>query len=434
MDKELSVAIIGGGYAGMAAAVELADAGHAVTVFEASRTLGGRARASDIDGHTLDNGQHLLIGAYRDTLRLMRRVGADPDHLLKRMPLTLDYPGAVRIKAPRLPAPLHLAVALLAARGLRWPDRWAAVRLMRLLERQGFRLERDEPVTAWLQRTAQPPTLCRYLWEPLCVSALNTPPNEASAQTFVHVLRDGLCGSAADSNMLIPLTDLSQLFPEPAARHVSDRGGNIVRGTRIEKLHGSDGLWQLDGHGPFDCVILAVGPHHLSRLIADLPALDPLRRQVEAFTYEPIVTAYLGYPESVRLQQPMLGFAEGHLQWLFDRGQLGGPAGLLAAVISARGRHRELDADTLCAELHGEISTLLPGLPTPQWHRVIVEKRATFACTPGLSRPENATALPGLFLAGDYTASDYPATIESAVRSGIAAAQRCMEIPLRAAG
>lgn len=429
----MNIAIVGGGYAGLAAAVALADAGQAITLFEASRTLGGRARASDIAGIALDNGQHLLIGAYRKTLNLMRRVGADPDRRLLRLPLTLDFPGAVRLAAPRLPAPLHLAAALFGARGLTWADRYAAIRLMQRLKRQRFRLAHDEPVAAWLGREVQPATLCRYLWEPLCVAALNTPATEASAQIFANVLRDGLCGSAADSDLLIPLADLSQLFPEPAAGHVAARGGTIVRGTRIERLRGEPGGWRLDEHGPFDRVILAVAPHHLSRLTAGLPALDGLRRQVDAFAYEPIVTAYLGYPDSVRLPQPMLGFADGYLQWLFDRGQLGGPAGLLAAVISASGRHRELEADALCAHLHGEIRTVLPDLPMPRWQRVIVEKRATFACTPGLSRPQTATPLPGLFLAGDYVAGDYPATIEGAVRSGIAAARQCMEPPLTAA-
>lgn len=423
----LNTAIVGGGYAGMAAAVTLSAAGHAVTVFEASRVLGGRARASDIEGQSLDNGQHLLIGAYRDTLSLMRQIGADPEHVLRRLPLRLDYPGRMRLAAPHLPAPLHLAVALVGAKGLSLGDRWAAIRLMRHLKQRNFQIGPDQTLADWLQQERQPDTLRRYLWEPLCIAALNTPVESASAQTFVNVLRDSLCGKAADSDMLLPLTDLSRLFPEPAATYVAAHGGTIIRGERIGRIERCTSTYRLDAHGPFDHVIAAVAPHHLSRLIEGLPDLDALRAQVDAFGYEPIVTAYLSYPESVRLPQPMLGFVEGHLQWLFDRGQLGNQPGLLAAVISARGRHRELDNDTLLKALHAEIGQLIPDLPPPRWGRVIVEKRATFSCTPHLPRPDTTTALPGLLLAGDYLAGDYPATLESAVRSGVAAATRIID-------
>ena len=127
------VAIIGAGYAGMACAAELAAAGISVDVFEASRTLGGRARGVEIGGITVDNGAHILVGAYRETLRLMRLVGADPEALLTRHPLRLEYPGEFRLSAPRLPAPLHLAWGLLAARGLPFKEKPAAIRFMRAI-------------------------------------------------------------------------------------------------------------------------------------------------------------------------------------------------------------------------------------------------------------------------------------------------------------
>jgi hypothetical protein len=148
--------------------------------------------------------------------------------------------------------------------------------------------------------------------------------------------------------------------------------------------------------------------------------------------YESITTVYLQYPSSVTLPHPMIGgFAEGDglSQWLFDRGQLLGELGtpgLLAAVISANGPHEALTPAQLAETVHEEIARLLPGLPKPLWHRTITEKRATFACTPDLPRLGATTPLPGLFLAGDHVASDYPATLESAVRSGIAAARVCL--------
>jgi predicted NAD/FAD-dependent oxidoreductase len=166
-----------------------------------------------------------------------------------------------------------------------------------------------------------------------------------------------------------------------------------------------------------------VAPRHLPSLLDGLPQLAPLAAIIGAFAYEPISTVYLAYPENVGLSFPMLGIADGTAQWIFDRGRLCGRPGLLAAVISARGRHEDTAQATLADRVHREIAALLPGLPPPRWTRVITEKRATFACTPGLIRPPTTTTVPGLLLAGDYVAGDYPATLEGAVRSGIAAAR-----------
>jgi squalene-associated FAD-dependent desaturase len=399
------VAVVGAGYAGLACAVELADAGIAVEVFEASRTLGGRARAVDLNGLTVDNGAHILVGAYTETLRLMAKVGADGT-ALKRHPLHLEYPDMIRIAAPRLPAPLHLAWALLAARGLNFKEKFAALRFMRALEKCRFRLPRD--ITAKQLIANQPPALRHFLWEPLCLAALNTPVKLASAQVFLNVLRDSLAADRAASDLLLPATDFSSLFPEPAARFIAARGGQVRRRTRIRCLD------ELDG---FSHRVVAVAPQHLAALAPDIAT--GLR-----FEWQPIATCYLQYPATVHLPFPMLGMAGGHAQWLFDRGALCGQHGLFAAVISGAGPWQTLGHEQLAAAIHTEATRVAPNLPAPHWTRVIEEKRATFCCTPGLERPETVTALPNLLLAGDYVAGDYPATIEGAVRSGIAAAER----------
>ena len=421
------VAIVGAGYAGMAAAVELAAAGIPTDVFEASRVLGGRARAVELDGITVDNGQHLLVGAYRETLRLIDRVHPEGiDDLLLRLPLTLVTPGRLSLRAPRLPAPLHLAAALLFARGLTMADKLAALRLMRRLKRSRYHLATDCSVAKLLAAHHQPPNLRRLLWEPLCVAALNTPVDAASARVFANVLRDSLGGTRAASDLLLPRVDLGALFPDAAERFVLARGGRVLRATAIKRIAQEANGYSLAGaeqrFGPYRQLIVAVAPQHLPALIAPLPGLDPLRLQVGSLAYEPILTCYLAYPADARLAAPMLGHPEGLTQWLFDRGQAGGPAGLFAAVISARGRHLDLSNAALAAAIHAEIATIVPDLPTPLWSRVIVEKRATFACTPELARPQTQTPLPGLLLAGDYVACDYPATLEAAVSSGVAAA------------
>ena len=424
------VAIVGAGYAGLAAGVELAAAGIGVDVFEASRTLGGRARRVDLEGTVLDNGAHLLSGAYRETLRLMQMVGSSEQALL-RLPLRLEFPGSFRLRAPKLPAPLHLAWALLTAQGLSWHDKLAAITFMRGQQQAGFRLSADTSVAELL--ADQPGTVRHLLWDPLCLAALNTPPDQASAKVFLNVLRDSLAAGRAASDLLLPRIDFSALFPEPAARFIAAHGGRILSGTRITEIAGDrpHGVCPQPGqptgfilgdHGRYDQVIVAVAPQHLTELVAALPGIAPAVAGLDRFRWEPILTCYLAYPKNVRLPQPMLGVLDGTAQWLLDRGQSHGQAGLLAAVISASHRHREVTPQQLGDEIHREIARIVPDLPPPEWTRSIVEKRATFACTPGLIRPTTATPVPGLWLAGDYIAGDYPATLEGAVRSGIAAA------------
>jgi squalene-associated FAD-dependent desaturase len=413
----LKLAVIGAGYAGLAAAVELAAAGHPVDVFEASRTLGGRARAAQIDGFDVDNGQHILVGAYTETLRLMRAVGADPDALLKRTPLRFEFPGEFLMSAPHLPAPLHSAFALLLARGLDWNEKWAAIRLMRSLQACRFRIEPDITVTKWMDDNRTPSRQRRLLWEPLCIAALNTPAERASAQVLANVLRDSLGGARAASDMLLPQVTLSALFPDPAAKFVAGHGGAVHRGHRVSALRRETDGWRIDEAGPYAHVVLAVAPYHLAALVQELAP------KVEHFDWEPIVTSYLRYPPAVRLPQPMLGVDAGLAQWLFDRGALCGQHGLIAAVISARGRHLDLPTADLEQRIHEEIARIVPDLPALLAVQTITEKRATFACIPALQRPGAATGLPGLWLAGDYVASDYPATLEAAVRSGVAAAR-----------
>lgn len=420
----MKLAVIGAGYAGLAAAVELTAAGCQVEVFEASRVLGGRARAVQIEGFAVDNGQHILIGAYTETLRLMRTAGADPERLLKRTPLCFEFPGEFVMKAPRLPAPLHAAFALLLARGIDWREKLAAIRLMRSLQARKFRVEPDTTVSAWLDGNDTPSRQRRLLWEPMCIAALNTPADRASAQVLANVLRDSLAASREASDMLLPRVDLSALFPEPAAAFIAAHGGAVHRGHRVSSLRpGSTGNgdgWLIDDAGPFNRVILAVAPYHLAGLV---PALAS---RTAHFDWEPIVTSYFRYPAAVRLPQPMLAVDAGLAQWLFDRGTLCGQHGLIAAVISAQGRHLDLPVTELERRIHMEIARIVPDLPASLSVQTITEKRATFACIPNLQRPLASTGLPGLWLAGDYVAGDYPATLEGAVRSGVAAARAAL--------
>lgn len=398
----------------MAAAVSLAERGVLVDVFEAGQVPGGRARRVEARGILLDNGQHVLLGAYRTLLGLIAKVGVGESALL-RVPLELRYADGFLLRARPLPAPLGLLAGLLAASGLSWAERLSAIRFMRALRRLRFRLAQDCPVDELLTRHGQTGALARYIWNPLCVSALNTLPGQASANIFLAVLRDGLAGERADSDLLLPRLDLSQLFPEPAAAFVKARGGTVRCEIRI------DDLAELrSGYGR---IVVAVGPHQLKPL---LPALEI------PYEFQPIYTCYLQYPAAVRLPAPMLGLGGRPVQWAFDRGRLMGENGRLACVISAEGDHQKLTHDELAIACHAELSAALKGLPAPAWTRVIAEKRATIRVDANLRRLDAGKpgsgaflagdSLDGVILAGDYLDLEYPPTLEAAVRSGVRAA------------
>ena len=425
MSPAPQVAVVGGGYAGFAAAVTLARGGARVTLFEGSRVLGGRARVVEKDGYRVDNGQHILLGAYTETLRMLRLVGVKPSVLETRR-LTLAYPGeGCALRAAPLPAPLHLAVGLLRARGLGLADKLAMARLMRHLKARRFRIEPDRPVAALLADTAQTERLSRLIWEPLCVAALNTPVGDASAQVFASVLRDSLAAGESASHLLIPRVDLSELFPVPASRWLAMRGHTVRSCEPIQAITRDDDRLVLDGDPRstrYDHVVVATAPYHVGGLVAGLPALAPVVEQLAALRHEPILTAWLAFDGPVRFPEPMIGLAGGYGQWAFDRAALGGPEGLVGIVISARGRHQDLGREALEIALLAELQHAVGPLPAHKWSQLITEKRATFACTPGVRRPPIDVAL-GLFACGDYVEGPYPATLEGAVLSGRAAAK-----------
>lgn len=412
---------MGGGWAGLAAAVELAHAGAKVYVYEAARELGGRARRVMVDKMALDNGQHILLGAYHDSLAVIRKAGGDPDKLFLRLPLELNFPGEFRLRAsPSLPAPLHLLAGLLTARGLSAGDKFAAIRFMTAMQLARFTLAADCSVADLMRARRQPQAAVRYLWEPLCIAALNTSSADASAQIFLNVLRDAFTQARSDSDLLIPRADLGAVFPDLAVRKIEQAGGHVHLGIPVDALERVDGRWAIRGQ-TYDAVVCALPPWRAADLLPR--ELAPVAAQMRALEYEPILTCYLQYAPGTRLPRPMIGVSRDISQWAFDRGQLGGPDGLIAVVVSNSGTLRGWDHEALASAIDAELASVVAGMPAPQWHRVISEKRATFRAAPNLKRPQAGLLLPGLALAGDYVDNGYPATLEGAVRSGIGAAR-----------
>jgi hydroxysqualene dehydroxylase len=420
------IAVIGGGYTGFAAAVILAAAGRSVTVFEAARTLGGRARRVDASGTPVDNGAHLLLGAYRQTLALLEIVhgaGAQKE-LLERRRLILEQPGVFRLCAPILPAPWHLAAALLTMRGASRLDRLATLAFVHRLKQSGFCCHQQLTVAALL--ADQPPAIVAMLWEPLCIAALNTPIDTAAAQVFLNVLRVAFANHRRDSDLLLPRVDLSTLFPDAAAAYVTDRGGEIRVGSTVAHVAATDDAVVLTAgyiDEPFEAAVVAVGPHQVARLLGASCVGAQALAQVAAFSYEPITTAYLQYPHALALAQPMLKLDGDPGQWVLDRGALDGPPGLAEVVISTETRGARIAHESLARAIDSQLHRTWPQLGAPLWTQVIAERRATYACVAGLARPATGLLGPRLCLAGDYTDPDLPATLEAATRSGVAAAR-----------
>lgn len=425
--------------AGLAAASTLASRGIKVILLEAAAQLGGRARSVAIEYNSqviqLDNGQHIMLGAYRETLNLLKRVGVNSQDAFMRIPLDLQLQSSTqrdgnktvfKLNAPSyLPAPLNQLLGFLSCQGLSWHERIAAIRFMLRLKNNQYQLAIDSPLADFLQQNQQSSHLIKMLWEPLCLAALNTPVSLASSKVFLNVLKDTF-NSKQNSDFLLPKQDLSQLFAQPIAHYLKKHGAKIQLNQRVKSIKADKTgyvVYTKDAQLKASHVIVAISPVRLRNVITELPKLEFAAQQTDRYDYQPIYTIYLQYERNVTLPKPMLGLVGGVSQWVFDRGILCGQSGLMAVIISANGKHQQYSQETLALRVAQELRDAFPQLTKPLWHKVIAEKRATFSCDVNLPRPANLTSYTGLYLAGDYTYADYPATIEGAVRSGLACAE-----------
>jgi hydroxysqualene dehydroxylase len=438
------VVIVGGGVAGLSAGALLAERGRRVLVLDARPQLGGRATAF-VDretGELVDNGQHVLFGCYYETLEFLRRIGAG-DRIRSQASLEIPYiaPSGHRtvLRCPPLPSPLHLLAAVLDWDALAWRDRLRVLRLAGPLRRARRELKRTGSVTAepdgtvaeWLEAHGQRGRLRDWLWEPLAVAALNQPVDEAAAAPFLRVLAEMFGPDPRAAALVLPAAPLTDMYAEPARAFIEARGGE-VRTSALARVIVEDGAVQgVDVRGErieAPRVIAAVPWFAMRALFGATPPpeLAALLATCDSMASMPIVTVNLWYDRPV-MDDPFVGLPGREMQWVFDKRLAWGSGGAshLSLAASAASRLAPMTNDALTALAAREVAEALPRAraATLLHATVIREKRATFSLAPGQPpRPGNATPVEGLLVAGDWTDTGMPATIESAAISGHRAA------------
>lgn len=429
--------VLGGGIAGIAAAVELARLGARPTLIESRPYLGGRLRSflHEGSGDEVDNGQHLMMGCYHETFRLLERLGTR-DLVTVEPSLRVEFRDADGrsdlLSAPRwLPSPLGSLVGIMRLGSLGLGDRLSVLRLG--LAVKFGRVKDDETVREYLTRLGQSSRLQERLWDPIVIATMNTPPQVASARLFVEVMRRAFLGSGSASHLAFPRAGLSHLVA-PAEEYIESRGGRCLIGSAIASLERSGDAWRVglkDGSTLTSSrVISALPPRALRSILADTelhPSILP-----PAPTYSPIVSLYLWYDRDLSDLPMFCALIGTQVQWVFNRrlidrhAEHGAHLGLLSCTISAAFEEAATDAASVIATADRELRRALPELQDAQLIDALVlkEKQATFRATPEFERlrPHARTTLPGLFLAGDWTATGLPATIEGAVWSGVESA------------
>ena len=433
--------VIGGGFAGLSAATTLAEAGVRVLVVEARGRLGGRATAfRDRDtGEAVDNGQHVMFGCYRETLRFLRRIGALPN---VRVQDALEIPfvdGRGRrsvLACPRLPAPWHLLAGVLRWDALPFRDRLSAIRLAPALRASADGVSADVSVETWLRTHGQTAALTEWLWAPLAIAALNQSISQAAAPPFVRVLADMFASDRTASSIVLPSVPLAEMYAEPARAFVDARGGRVRMNAPARVLTASNEITGINVRGetvPCSTVISSVPWHQLGMLFENgVPtSLDEVVTRASRMDSMPIVTVNLWYDRIV-MDDAFVGMPQREMQWVFDKRRVfGESASHLSLVSSAASSLAVRDSQELIDLATAEVGAALPRAreATVLGATVVREKQATFSLSPGQpSRPATVTPLKGFLLAGDWTDTGLPGTIESAVVSGHRAAHTMLKV------
>jgi len=437
-----TIAIVGGGVAGIAAAVRVAEAGETPVLIETRKKLGGRATSftDPRSGRTLDNCQHVLMGCCTNLIDLYERLGVLNRIEWHKTTYWANPPHEPDVLAPsRLPAPGHFSLAFLRMRQLSFPDKRGIARAMWKLIRMGFsgRLAwSGRPFSEFLRSTQQTPVALERFWDPVVISACNVPSDRCDATYAMQVFQEGFLASAWSASMGISAVPLVDLYDAAEAIIVAGGGqlrlGESAKGLAFEGDRIS-GVVTDEGFVQAAAVISTVPADRLDRLCSvPLKHADRRLRHLAAIKPSPIVGVHCFFDVKV-MDTPHLVLPGRATQWLFDKGQ--DDAGLwhVHAVISGADDWMELDEAEIARRVDADMQWALPrakGL-SPVAVRAVKEKRATFAVEPGIdayrptAAPDARGGVRNLFLAGDWTATGWPATMEGAARSGYAAAAAC---------
>jgi hydroxysqualene dehydroxylase len=444
MVEPKDVVIIGGGFAGLSAGVALADAGFRVALLERKPALGGRAYsfADPETGDLVDNGQHVLMGCYRATLDFLSRVGSRTK-LVVHNDLEiemLDGPGkSAKVRAAKLPGPAHMAAALMRYRHLTVGERISAMiagmKLLGLHRRDEGVLEKLT-VVELMDKLKQGTRARETFWYPISIATLNDEPAISSAALLAAVLKRAFFGRRADSAFVYPKVGLSELYCTGATKIIEDAGGLVESRSIVEALETGEGgkiasVRLRDGRrlGAAN-FIAAVPPHHLLRFLPENAVADPFFSRFEGLSTSPIICVHAWFDRPVT-NSAFVGFIGTTTQWLFNKRRIfeqhgESHPGYLSFVISGARKIVDQSNDELLDLVLADLSRMIPAASDAKLLKALVlkEKQATMA--PDLRshdlRPPAATPIPNFFLAGDWIQTGLPATIESAVIAGRAAA------------
>lgn len=418
------VVIVGGGIAGISAALRLSEAGVPVLLLETRRKLGGRATSfSDVrTGHTIDNCQHVAMGCCTNYLDLLDRLGAADDVEWHDRIHWYEPGGRTSVMAPGpLPAPAHYSQSFLGQKFLSLRDKAAIARAMLAMLRCDRAQLTDQTFGVWLAAHRQPESAVRAFWTPVVVSACNLSVDRVAASSAIHVFQEGFLAHRGASRLGVPRVPLIRLYDraEPAIAAV---GGEMRLGTGVERIDYDRVLTTSGETVRARCVICAVAPERAVKLVApDLCTVDPRFDAIQRIEYSPILGVHLAFDRPI-MHTPNAVLVDRPTQWLFRKSDSGD---MIHAVISAADDWIPLSEDEITRRVLEDIRLCLPGSrdAVVRSSRPVKEKRATFAPTPATEAARPGTNGPsGIILAGDYVRTGWPATMEGATRSGYLAA------------
>ncbi|MCW5830040.1 MAG: hydroxysqualene dehydroxylase HpnE [Deltaproteobacteria bacterium] len=437
------VLIVGGGIAGLAAATELADSGLRPLILEMRADGGGRASSFNdpASGIRVDNGQHLLMGCYAETLRFLERIGARGDLIFQEQ-LEVNYlgdsKGPGRMRALNLPAPLHLLGGLLTFNLLSWRERFQTLRVGLAIQFGGSG-GADESVRDWLTRLGQSRRVQTVLWDPITIATLNEEPERASAELLREVLRIAFFSSREGSRLVIPATHLSDLYVGRAKSWLAARGSEFRPQAHVSEILFDSGKVagvRLRSGETILCgrVISAVPAHPLLSLLPQGIRSEAPFNRLEELSGSPIVSVNLFYDRPVT-DDPFVALLDSPIHWVFNRPRILGEKSPqlhhYALIVSGARTLLDVPNDRICADAAREMVRVFPLAREAKLVRSVAvkDREATFAQFPGVNgiRPGPVTRHEGFYLAGDWTGTRLPATIESAALSGHQAARALLD-------